>query len=275
MRFAHPFRTFLLFVPLLAVPAPAQFTPAELAERPKWEAFLRASEVVSKEQLSFEQGVTEPWQLTLKQGGVVRRALWKDATGVRGGYLEGWRYEVAAYVVDKLIGLGMVPPTVTRVWEGRTGSCQLWIDGTALYRDQAKKPSLEAEFQSDRWKDAGYRAQFFDDLIGNEDRHQGNVLVTRDTRAVLIDHSRTFRIGPSYTEAIPFSEKTVAPEDLMRRLPRALVERTAALDEAALREALRGLLSEAEIRAVLARRELLLRQVRRIVERLGEANVLY
>jgi len=45
--------------------------------------------------------------------------------------------------------------------------------------------------------------------------------------------------------------------------------------KAALREALGGLLSEAEVRAVLARRELLLREARRIVERLGEANVLY
>ena len=275
MRFGRPLRLIWLFVPLLAVPAQAQFTSAELAERPKWEAFLKTSEVVSKEQLSFGQGVTEPWRLTLRQGDVVRRALWKDATGVRGGYLEGWRYEVAAYVVDKLIGLGMVPPTVTRAWEGRTGSCQLWIDGTALYRDQVKKPELAAEFHSDRWQDTGYLAQFFDNLIGNEDRHPGNVLVTRDYLAILIDHSRTFRIGPSFTEAIPFSEKTVAPEDLMRRLPRALVERTAALDETALRGALKGLLSEAEIRAVLARRELLLREVRRIVERFGEANVLY
>src|SRR5512137_641720 len=149
MRLGRPLRSLVLLVPLLAVPALAQFTSAELADRPKWEAFLKTSEVVSKEQMSFAQGVTEPWKLTLRQGGVVRRAVWKDATGVRGGYLEGWRYEVAAYVVDKLIGLGLVPPTVTRAWEGRTGSCQLWIDGTALYRDQAKKPELAAEFRTD------------------------------------------------------------------------------------------------------------------------------
>jgi hypothetical protein len=132
MRLGRQIRSLGLLVPFLVVPALAQFTSAELAERPKWEAFLRSSEIVKKEQLSFEQGVTEPWRLTLKQDDIVRRALWKDATGVRGGYLEGWRYEVAAYAVDKLIGLGLVPPTVTRVWEGRTGSCQLWIDGAAL-----------------------------------------------------------------------------------------------------------------------------------------------
>ena len=275
MRIWRLLRYLVLAAPLLAGPAPAQFTAGDLAQRPRWETFLKEAEVVKQEQLAFEQGVTEPWKLTLRQGGVVRSAIWKDATGVRGGYLEGWRYEVAAYIVDKLLDLGMVPPTVTRVWEGRAGSCQLWIDGTALYRDLVKKPANEAAFRSDAWKDAGYISQFFDNLIGNEDRHQGNVLVTRDFRAILIDHSRTFRVGENFVEEIPFSAKNVGPDELMRRLPRALVERTAALEEKTFREALARYLSETEIQALLARQRLLLHEVRRIVGRFGERNVLY
>jgi hypothetical protein len=118
-------------------------------------------------------------------------------------------------------------------------------------------------------------AQFFDNLIGNEDRHQGNILVTWDFRLILIDHSRTFRVGKDFVEAVPFSEKTVPAEDLMRRLPRALVDRTAGLDETSLRAAVGGLLSDAEIRAVLARQRILLREVGRIVEKYGERAVLY
>jgi len=275
VRIWHLLRYLVLAAPLLAGPAPAQFTAGDLAPRPRWETFLEEAEVVKQEQLAFEQGVTEPWKLTLRQGGVVRSAIWKDATGVRGGYLEGWRYEVAAYIVDKLLDLGMVPPTVTRVWEGRAGSCQLWIDGTALYRDLVRKPENEAAFRSDAWQDAGYISQFFDNLIGNEDRHQGNVLVTRDFRAILIDHSRTFRVGKSFVEEIPFSAKNVGPDELMRRLPRALVGRTAALDEKTFRDALASYLSETEIQALLARQRLLLHEVRRIVGRFGERNVLY
>jgi hypothetical protein len=275
MRFGKVLRLCAAIVPLFFGPLQAQFTAGELAERPKWEAFLKDAEVVGHEQLAFERGVTEPWKLTLRQGGVVRKALFKDATGVRGGYLEGWRYEIAAYVVDKLLELGMVPPTVRRVWEGRPGSCQLWIEGTALFRDLVKEPENRASLQSRAWKDVGFIAQFFDNLIGNEDRHQGNVLVTRNFRGILIDHSRTFRIGEDFVEGIPFSEKNVPPGDLMRRLPRALVERTAALSEQALRNALSGLLSEAEIQAVLARKKILLLEVRRIVDRFGERSVLY
>ena len=261
--------------PLLAGPARAQFTARELAQRPDWEAFLREAEIVGQEQMSFEQGVTEPWKLTLRKGDIVRKAVWKDATGVRGGYLEGWRFEVAAYAVDKLLGLGLVPPTVTRVRDARPGSCQLWIDRTGLLRDLVKKPENQEAFRSADWKDVGYISQFFDNLIGNEDRHQGNVLVTWDFRAVLVDHSRTFRVGKDFVEAIPFSAKTVPAEDLMRRLPLALVERTAGLDETSLRAATGGLLSDAEIQAVLARQKILLREVGRIVEKHGERAVLY
>jgi len=266
----------LVLVAFLAVrPGLAQFTAKELAQRPEWEDFLRQAEIVAEEQLAFEAGVTEPWQLTLRKDGVTRKALWKDATGVRGGYLEGWRYEIAAYRMDKLLGVGLVPPTVERARSGRPGSCQLWIEGTGLYRDLAKRPAAADTFASDAWKDIGYIAQFFDNLIGNEDRHTGNVLVTRDLRGILIDHSRTFRAGPAFVQAIPFSAKNVPPEDLMRRLPRALVDKASALTEEELRGAVGDLLSEAEIKAVLARRLLLLDEVRRICGRFGERDVLY
>lgn len=269
--------TALLIAAFTAVPGPAaaQFSRQELAQRPRWEAFLREAEVVGEERMSFERGVTEPWKLTLRQGREVRHAIWKDATGVRGGYLEGWRYEIAAYVMDKLLDLGLVPPTVQRTRQGSPGSCQLWIDGTELFRDLFKKPENQEAFRSEEWKEIGYLAQFFDNLIGNEDRHTGNVLVTRHFRGLLIDHSRTFRVGRAYVEGIPFSEKNVPPDELMRRLPRALVERTAALEEKDMRQALKDLLSETEIQAVLARRALLLREVRRIVDRFGEKAVLY
>ncbi len=97
--------------------------------------------------------------------------------------------------------------------------------------------------QSRAWKDVGFIAQFFDNLIGNEDRHQGNVLVTRNFRGILIDHSRTFRVGKSF--------------------------------EQALRDALSGLLSETEIQAVVARRKILLLEVGKIVDRYGGRSVLY
>ena len=271
-------RRCLLFAMVFTIAAgsgPAQFSSKDLARRAEWESFLGEAEIVDEEQLSFSQGVTKPWRLTLRQGDMERRAIWKDVTGVRGGFLEGWRFEIAAYALDKLLGIGMVPPTVLRVHQGRPGSIQLWIEDTALLRDLLGQPENQKRFQSKAFRNASYIAQFFDNLIGNEDRHSGNVLVSQDFRAILIDHSRTFRVGPQFIESIPFSEKNVAPDDLMRKLPRRLLERTAALSEKELREAVADLLSETELQAILARREILLREVRRIVDRFGERDVLY
>ena len=260
---------------LAVAPARGQFTAAELAARPDWEGFLREAEIVDRVQMEREEGVTRPWKLTLRRGEVVRHALWKDASGIRGGFREGWKYEIAAYLLDKRLGVGMVPPTVEKVLDGRPGSCQLWIEGTALYGDMlAARQGLES-FRSEGWKKAGYIAQLFDDLVGNEDRHTRNVLVTADFRAILIDHSRTFRTMKSFVESVPFSDKNVPPGDLLRRLPRALVQSVRDLSGTALREAVGDLLSEEEIRAVLSRREILLREIDKVVGRFGEADVLY
>jgi len=262
-------------VPLFVRPGWGQFTAAEVAERPRWEAFLREAKIVAENQLSFEQGVTQPWQLTLRQGDIVAGALWKNPSGVRGGYWEGWKYEIAAYLLDKLLGLNMVPPTVQREFSGQAGSCQLWIEGTSLYRDRAATGQDLSPFRSDDWLRAGYVAQLFDNLIGNEDRHMGNVLVTSDFRAILIDHSRTFRAGKSFVKGIPFSEKNVPAENLMRKLPRTLVQRTLALTESAVRDVVGDLLTDEEIAAVMARKKLLALEVQKIVARFGENDVLY
>jgi hypothetical protein len=260
---------------LAVAPARGQFTAAELAARPDWESFLREAEIVDRMQMEREEGVTRPWKLTLRRGEVVRYALWKDASGIRGGFWEGWKYEIAAYLLDKRLGVGMVPPTVEKALDGRPGSCQLWIENTSLYGEMlADRQGLES-FRSEGWKRAGYVAQLFDDIVGNEDRHTRNVLVTADFRAILIDHSRTFRTMKSFVEGVPFSDKNVPPANLLRKLPRGLVQSVRELSDGGLREAVGDLLSEEEIRAVLSRREILLLEIGKVFGRFGEADVLY
>ena len=104
---------------------PAQFTPREIAERPQWEEFLKTAEIVGFEPIG--EGVTRPIRLSLKKGDRNASGVWKNPSGIRGGYLEGWRYEIAAYELDKLLGLNMIPPTVERKFQGERGSLQLWV----------------------------------------------------------------------------------------------------------------------------------------------------
>jgi hypothetical protein len=271
-----------LSVPLVVIlalmagsPLRAQFTPEEIAERPKWEAFLASAEVIGQKQLGGENAVTSPWEITLQEGELRRKALWKNPQGFMGGYLEGWHYEIAAYRLDKLLGLDMVPPTIEKRFRGDPGACQLWVDDVINLRDKAKAGLPVPPAKVFSWDRAVYLQRAFDDLIGNEDRNEGDVLVTRDWRMILIDHSRTFRTSRKFTRHLIFSGSNASDPKPMKELPHAFVDRIRALDEEMIRTAAGDCLTRSEIEGVLARRALLLAEIDAEIARRGEASVLY
>jgi hypothetical protein len=255
--------------------AALQFLPEELAQREKWEAFLEKAEVVASKQMTGSEAVTSPWVLTLKLGDVSHRGLWKNAEGRMGGYWEGWTYEIAAYRLDKHFGLGMVPPTVERRFQGDRGSCQYWVDGCISLKEKEEKRIKVPPAKVPGWNRATYLQRFFDNLIANEDRHENQILITPDWRMILIDHSRSFRTSGKFTKGLIFSARSPDGPKLMSELPRALFEKLKALDFAAVRSAVGDYLTDEEIRAVLVRRELLLAEIDRLVKVNGEDKVLY
>ena len=58
------------------------------------------------------------------------------------GFFESYRAEIAAYELDKLLGLSMVPPTVERKVKGETGSAQMWVDDVVLLKTKDGTPPL-------------------------------------------------------------------------------------------------------------------------------------
>jgi len=256
-----------LYVPVLF----AQLTPAELAQEAQWENFLKTAEVVGQKQLSGEEAVTSPWVLTLKLGDFTHRGLWKNARGRLKGYIEGWQYEIAAYRMDRLLDLNMVPPTVERRFQGDAGSCQYWIDDTISLRDKVEKKIKTPSYKVFTWDRAVYLQRFFDNLIANEDRSQGNILITKDWRMILIDHSRTFRTW----KKLIFTEKHPEGPKLMSELPRAIVEKVKALTFESIKAAVADYLTDDEIKTMLVRRDLILAEIDKLIKKNGEQNVLY
>ncbi len=255
----------------------AQFTADELAQRDSREAFLVRAKVVESEsrQMKSAEAVTSPWVLMLELDGLKHRALWKNAEGRLGGYWEGWMYEIAAYRLDKLLGLGLVPPTAERRFREDRGSCQYWIDDCMSLRDKEDKGLKIPPQKVQGWNRATYLQRLFDNLIANEDRHMNQILITPDWRMVLIDHSRSFRTSGRFTKTLLFSAKSPDGPKLMSELPRALVARLKALDAAAVRAAVGDYLTEDEIRAVIVRRDLILGEIDRLVRVNGESRVFY
>jgi len=263
-----------------AVPAAAraQFLPEEIAQRPAQEEFLRTAEIVRFEEIG--EGVTKPYKLFLRKDGVELAAAWKDPRGIQLGYLEGWQYEIAAYRLDKLIGLNMIPPAVERDFQGRPGALVLWAKNKysllKVVDDNIPIPP-EARPGIDNMK---YLTRAWDSLIANEDRTQQNVLYTEDWRTIIFDHSRAFRSTGEFVKKLMFGRNGIrisaqGKPFLFLRLPRWFVENIKGLTFESIRGAVGDTLTDQEIKAVLVRRDMLVREIAAMVKERGESEVLY
>ncbi len=224
------------------------------------EEVLRTGEVVGVEDLDC--GVTRPQRLTLRHGQTVVRAVFKTvdfetdqlsrSTRWEHHFRDSFLFEVAAYRVDRLLGLNMVPVTVLREVDGRPGSVQAWVEGaTTLERAVAegvnpRNPELvPTQFMS---------MYLLDALIDNVDRNLGNILVRPDRDEVfLIDHSRAFRCRRRLTTCDMYRRDVPVPAPLALRL------RT--LNTRRLQSALGDLLTREQISSLLKRHELLLQEL--------------
>ena len=200
------FRIFLALSVVWAIapvpPSSGQFTPREIAERTEVEKFLRDADIRGSKPVG--EGVTKPVRVFLAKGPVERSAIWKNVTGSPRGFQDEWRYEVAAYRMDKLVGFEHGPAHRPRPLEGKPGSLQLWVvTRWSLLDIMDKDIPIPAE-ALEATERAKYLTRAFDSLIANEDRTQQNVRYTEDWRTILIDHSRSFRSTGEYAGALMF-----------------------------------------------------------------------
>ena len=256
----------------------AQFNTEEIAQRPFWEEFLKTAEIVRSEEIG--EGVTKPFKLYLRKDDTDAKACWKNPKGIQHGFLEGWQYEIAAYQLDKLLGLNMVPPAVEREFNGKPGALVYWVTSRYSLLQVAEEGIKIPENVFLQTVNQGYLARAWDSLIANDDRTQQNVLYTEDWRLILIDHSRAFRSSREYTEHLMFGPLGIKRKPngnpyLFRRLPRWFVENVKKLDFPSVKEAIGPYLTDKEIEAIIKRKALFLAEIDQMIKESGEAKVLY
>lgn len=238
---------------------------------PAAEEFLRHAKLV--EMHSIGRGVTLPEKAILELNGVRHAAAFKTIDEMKSGYTplgqggevnfqDTWHTEIAAYEVDKIIGLGMVPATVERSLRSTHGSVQWWVDSLMSEADRVKK-NIEAP-DAEAWNREMYKVRLFDNLIYNVDRNLYNVLITKDYQIRLIDHSRAFRV----------INTPRTPKDLTR-FSKSLLERLQRLEKADLTARVGKHLTGYQISALLQRRDAIVALAASLVARNGEAAVLY
>lgn len=174
--------------------------------------------------------------------------------GVEFNVRDSWRYNVAAYRLDALLDIGMIPATVQRDYRGKDASFTWWVDDVIMDEEERFKSRQEPPDKKD-WNEQMWVVRVFDQLIYNLDRNLGNLLITRDWQIWMIDHGRAFH-----------PHKGLLNEANIPRGERRLLQRLQALDRATLERALGEYVGRQEIEGLLARRDLIVQHF----EKLGE-----
>jgi hypothetical protein len=219
------------------------------------EEYMRTAPIVRIEDVPI--GVTKPRRAFLPAGGPVESVAWKVIPpGIHRGFWDSYKGDIAAYELDKLLDMGLVPPTVERRIEGERGAAVLWLQPVRMWKDVEKEPKPNTA----AWDRQVIQMKMFDNLICNKDRNMGNLLVDPSWNMYLIDHTRAF----------------ITSKDLpiqMNRVYRPLWERMLALDEPTLKTALGNWLTGKEIRSILERRDRMKKTIEQLVATRGERLV--
>jgi len=234
-------------------PAAGKSARIWLQRNAEFEDFIREAPIERFEIVPL--GVTHPKRAYFKPGGLVESVAWKVLPpGRPNGYWENYKSEIAAYELDKMLGIGMVPVAVEKKWKVETAAAILWLSPVRPWKDVQDKPKPA------KWVAQVSRMKMFDDLICNRDRNAGNLLVDDDWNLFLIDHSRAF-----------IDDKGLAVP--LEHVDRPLWTKMLALDEAALEPAIGQWVDRSSLRAIIARRDKMKAAIDKLVKDKGEAAV--
>jgi hypothetical protein len=240
----------------VAIGAPAAVgAKTWIGQTDRIEQGLKSAEIARLEDIGT--GVTRPRRAYLKPEGLIDSFAWKPLKpGISRGYFESYKSEIAAYELDKLLGLNMVPPVVEREMNGEMGAAVMWVAPTTSVKQMGGRlPAGRVPGHEVR------RMMLFDNLIGNPDRNAGNILVDDARNIILIDHSRAF----------------VAKKNLQTKVERVDEKLWAAI-QALTPEALRGtlgpLVGDEAVNALLERRTRIQTEVDKLLAKKSRALVI-
>jgi hypothetical protein len=239
--------------------------------REEQERFLRTAAIWKVEDAGA--GVTGSKRVLLSDGYRSHYAHWQSvdrfhpkletASGTERNLHDSYRFNIAAYRLDKLLDLGMVPVAVERTIQRRRSALSWWVDDVLMTEMERQKKNLFApDFRM--WREQEYVRRIFDELIANADRNQGNILIDKGWRIWLIDHTRAFR-----------TRSNLRSTAALVRCDRKLLATLKALTAEGVEAGCQPHLSRNQLRDLLRRRDQLVQHFGDLIARLGEPHVLF
>lgn len=228
-----------------SVPTASQLT------REQMENFLRTAQIVSERPAG--KGVTNSIRATLSDGHWLHDAhiqnvdvykpIYRTRDGLERNFRDSYKFNIAAYLVDRMMDIGMVPVCVYREVDGKPAAVSWWVDNV-MFDEEGRRAAHAEPPDLNEWARQMNLIRDFDALILNEDRNQGNVLIDKSWKVWAIDHTRAFR-----DDLTPRS-----PENL-HRTSEKFMSAMKALTEQQLQTTLSPWVTAEDIRTMLARRD--------------------
>ena len=234
------------------------------------EDFLLKAKVVSMRNINT--GVTGTRRAVLDDGKLkhdahiqtvdISKTSFQTDRGTEFNFRDSYKFNIAAYELDKLLDLNMVPPHVERKVVGHMSSVGWWLDDSMMEGDRKKRKMEPPDVHF--WNLQMYVVRVFDQLVYNMDSNLGNLMITKDWKIWKVDHTRAFRT----------MKDLKSPKDLVQ-CDRKLLGKLRELNKDTLKEKLGHYLTNSEIEGLLARRDKIVKFFDDQVAQKGEAAVLY
>ena len=146
-----------------------------------------------------------PWRLTLSDGTLTHDAHFQSVDRNEGArrvgkhyernFIDSYRYNIAAYRLAELVGLAdMMPVTIEREWDGKTGSLSWWLDDV-MFDEQTRQQARNWPDDMARWSAQMSRMLLFAELVHDTDRNHGNIVYTGNWTLKMIDFTRSVPPG--------------------------------------------------------------------------------
>ena len=229
------------------------------------ERFLLKAKIVRSR--SAGKGITGSIRATLSDGTLTHDAHvqtideakreFRSIQGVEFNFRDSWTFNIAAYRIDRMLGLRFVPVSVERRWRSESAAFTWWIDEVLMDEGDRLKKGLNAP-NPRQWNEEMQLVRLFDQLIYNIDRNLGNLIITKDWQIWAIDHTRAFR-----------THETLKSPGNIARCDRQVFERLKELDAGTMKRALGPYLNTFEINSLLKRRDAIVA----LIEKRGETGL--
>jgi hypothetical protein len=259
-------------------------TPLPFRSHEEMEEFLKTAKITSAKELSV--GITKPLKVYLESEGIRMKAVfryvedfkheWDSPKGLKLNYHDSCMFELAAYRLSRLLGIQNIPPTVFRELKSddftdpslskkfprHKGTLQAWVESAMTEKDREEEDVNPISGRY--WAYQFQMMILFDNLVFNDDRNQGNILIGPDWKIWFIDSTRAFR-----------TYRDLPSPDRIRMCEKKVWERLQNVTDDEIRETMADLLNDSELNTLIIRRHKLVEYLTGLIEEKGSNRVLF